>query len=798
MFILFKNIRFKYSILLLIPIVTSILLDLIWTNIYDLVPAWDQGFHLSNLYKFSYLIKEINILDKEWWHSFWTVTDNYRGPLTYIISGVFINFFGITLKNSILSNTVFSIITVFSIYKICNRFFNKEIGLWASFLFLFNPYIFNLRNDYLIDLSQLSFLSISSFFLSEYYLSKRNNYFYLSLSGFALGFLFLVKPTGIFYLILPSLLIISKIISDRNNNFVKKVSHILIYSGSFLITIFPWVSINWLTLITSTINAWNWGLKYQEGLEINSIQGWIYYPIEIVKISNPLVLASCIFFILIYILRFKNLNLKFFLSKRIDFKKYIWFSSIPLNIFILNIGMTTKDTRFIVPLLPILNILMGYLITSLSNKYNYSRIAKFFISIMIIVSLLINQIKFFKNGFNILSTKNSSPNIIHNQIIREVYNISPNIESTIGFLPDTPNFNAFNLDAEAVRQNNGIRVMQIVSNEDSYKDDINNYDWFIVKTGSQGVMTNEAKNKLSNLLINSNNFIKYKEWRLNDNSKIFLLKKNLLSEEIKVQDCPKIYNKQIITLIRIKNGFKIIVKGKAKELDNAKLMIDITNGSDVKKLNYSIPRIFNTKKENSCVNFTGKYNSNISDDTFLSKSEINAYLVKDNRPQEINIENNQSIIFKINESSLRTNKIEKVSLMGQYLRLGEFEKLSKIVGLINQSDPEQKYLKEAEIIFRNRLKLKSNDLGDLYSLSISQILQKKAREAKNTLNNIIEKDNSNSNPYLAKSIAEIYLFDFRNALKSIEKSILLNKNEKIEDTINTIYSITKILNLKFS
>ena len=30
------------------------------------------------------------------------------------------------------------------------------------------------------------------------------------------------------------------------------------------------------------------------------------------------------------------------------------------------------------------------------------------------------------------------------------------------------------------------------------------------------------------------------------------------------------------------------------------------------------------------------------------------------------------------------------------------------------------------------------------------------------LNNIIEKDNSNSNPYLAKSIAEIYLFDFRN------------------------------------
>ena len=65
MYRLFKNIRFKEPLIILLIITTSLLLDLIWVNIYDLVPAWDQGFHLSNLYKYHYLIKEINVLDKE-------------------------------------------------------------------------------------------------------------------------------------------------------------------------------------------------------------------------------------------------------------------------------------------------------------------------------------------------------------------------------------------------------------------------------------------------------------------------------------------------------------------------------------------------------------------------------------------------------------------------------------------------------------------------------------------------------------------------------------------------------------
>ena len=48
------------------------------------------------------------------------------------------------------------------------------------------------------------------------------------------------------------------------------------------------------------------------------------------------------------------------------------------------------------------------------------------------------------------------------------------------------------------------------------------------------------------------------------------------------------------------------------------------------------------------------------------------------------------------------NKISKVELLGNYLKKGEFEKLFNLVGVINQSDPKQIYLKDAENIYLQR------------------------------------------------------------------------------------------------
>ena len=41
--------------------------------------------------------------------------------------------------------------------------------------------------------------------------------------------------------------------------------------------IWPWFSQNWLTILSTINNARRWGVLYQEGLEANSLEGWLYY-----------------------------------------------------------------------------------------------------------------------------------------------------------------------------------------------------------------------------------------------------------------------------------------------------------------------------------------------------------------------------------------------------------------------------------------------------------------------------------------------------------------------------------------
>ena len=74
---------------------------------------------------------------------------------------------------------------------------------------------------------------------------------------------------------------------------------------------------------------------------------------------------------------------------------------------------------------------------------------------------------------------------------------SPNLNSVIAVLPDTRELNTFNLASEAELQNKKVDIRQIISNENSFKDDLKRFNWFLIKNGDQGIMSNKTKIKLS-------------------------------------------------------------------------------------------------------------------------------------------------------------------------------------------------------------------------------------------------------------------------------------------------------------
>ena len=204
------------------------------------------------------------------------ITDSYRGPITYLISSLFIKIFTNTYKFAYLSNQIFNIIVVLSIYNLGKYFNNKSVGIWGAIIFTFSSLIVSQRSDYLIDLSLTSFSTLNLLIFTKWYFNDNKNFIYSILSGISLGLVFLTKPTGIFLFFLPFLFILANKFKNRKN-LSFSIKEIFLFIFSFTIIIYPWFSRHWITIISSIVNAWNWGVNYQDGFGIKSISSWIYY-----------------------------------------------------------------------------------------------------------------------------------------------------------------------------------------------------------------------------------------------------------------------------------------------------------------------------------------------------------------------------------------------------------------------------------------------------------------------------------------------------------------------------------------
>ena len=144
-----RNNNFKILTIILL----SILIDILFIFQINNPPEWDQGYHLTNVFKMYNILDNgnINLLNKI--DPLLDITNSYRGPLTYLLSSIFIKIFNNSYFYSYLSNQIFNVICIFSIYKISTIYKNQSVGIWASIIFTFSPLVLIQRSNYLIDLS---------------------------------------------------------------------------------------------------------------------------------------------------------------------------------------------------------------------------------------------------------------------------------------------------------------------------------------------------------------------------------------------------------------------------------------------------------------------------------------------------------------------------------------------------------------------------------------------------------------------------------------------------------------------
>ena len=189
--------------------ILSLTLDSIWIFFHNLPPALDQAFHLTKLYEMSHALNGFNIFAISWWHKVLTVTDSYRGPLTYIISSPIFLALGSTYKSAIISNSIFNAILLCSIYFLTRIIASRSTALFSTFFCAISPALAAQRTDYLTDFSLTSILTLSWLILSIWFLDLKKLHISLSIiSGFLLGLTALIRPTAILFFVFPFFLII--------------------------------------------------------------------------------------------------------------------------------------------------------------------------------------------------------------------------------------------------------------------------------------------------------------------------------------------------------------------------------------------------------------------------------------------------------------------------------------------------------------------------------------------------------------------------------------------------------------
>ena len=783
-----------YFFKLLLVFIFSILIDYLLINKSISIPAWDQGYHLSNAFKMHNLYNFYGNNYQSLWSNLLKITDSYRGPLTYFFSSLFLKIFGVSYENAYLSNHIFNLICIYSIYELGKIIFNKSAGLWAAIIFTFSPLLISHRTDYLIDLSLTSFITLNFLFLTRWFLSKSNFSIYSIISGLTLGLVFLVKPTGIILLTIPLLITISRRIFQSGKKFLI-VGEFALLLSTFILIIYPWFSKNWLTILSSIINAWQWGIKYQEGFEISDIESWFFY---FFRIPNIIGKTSFWTLVTIFLYRLFYLNPEFFYKIRTS-KKHLFYLSFFFNVYLITSLMSTKEIRFFLPILPIICI---YLSTLLNSK---NKVKEVFFKKTILIAILITTISSQNSLLGYFSLfKNSNfeeeKNLLHRDIIHEISKGNRNLTSTLAVLPDTREINTFNLEAEASKEGEYVAVRQIISKKDTYKFDLQNFDWFLIKTGDQGVMQNEARELIEEKLYDNKAFEIHKEWTLSDKSYLRLIKRK--SPSIFIEKCNCRNKTPTLNIEKIDGGLKLIASGFGKNLKSSKVLLNIKNKDQIFKENISLANgMFHPYfKENDCYTIEQNIPIRFSSTKEDQKNKINIDISYINNLGKIIFVDKkiiENVKSNFDESLLMANKIKKVEELGLNLKSGRYDDLFQLVEILNQSDPKQVYLKDAEDIYKIRYKMSQNK-NYLYNVLISQILQRKVNEAKKTTDILIKNhENSNQNIYISQAVINLYLLKINDARSSINIAKTLSNSVNNDDIVQTIDNILKILEFKF-
>ncbi len=746
--------------------------------------------------------------------SFWQLSSKIP-PFTYIATAIVQNIFGRGPDQATLVLLLFSAILLSSVYGLGVLLFSSRVGLWAAGLTVLLPGLYRYRVEFLLDYPLTAVVTLTFFCLTLWRnqglkvqnssespptlggtrLGRQEFAKLLSLLSLTLGLALMVKQTALLFLVIPLLWLMGDTIRRR---YWGRLAQLL---GGLCLSVLvwgPWYRINWLLILTSGKRATLDSAIAEGDPPLHSLDAWIYYwKILPYLVSWPLLLVPIVGLIIYG--RKKGREKAIHPS---TFSAFSWLAVFWIGGYLLCSLNINKDARYILPLLPVLSLVLAYGLTQWQGRWRKSiRWGTVGLASLLMV------LNLFPLGGHFL-TQILSPRVQHlpyllgqwphAQVIEEIIQTSPYLRTTLGVLPSTPEINQHNLNYYGALHNFQVYGRQVGTRNKQLKQDARSLSWFLTKTGEQGSVP-EAQAAMVQEIEQGNDFQLHKTWNLPDRSTLKLYHRRQPPIEVEYPSpLPTPHSPLPIKLDRVilpekaPPGIPVPVTyewtGSGEQLQSGIVLLtwQLEDGTPQHRWLHDhgigMGELYALNNKGEAIQViermsmlppadlpTGTYTLAA---TYLNRKTGESYPISVPR-----------VILNIDSTTVarpapELDLVTQLRTLAANLPKGPeaLESIFEQTGRINQYDPIQDYLVQADIALGYRLKLEPQNLEWAYALALSEVLQKDAKGAIAILKQVVELDAQN--PYAYAYLAFVYLYEWRSkeAQNTIEPALALNPN----------------------
>ncbi|MGL5058821.1 MAG: phospholipid carrier-dependent glycosyltransferase [Microcoleus sp.] len=567
--------------------------DRTWFAVDRSVPAWDQAEYLNGALNYLEVLQHPQWFSGEWWTNFWLLSTKIP-PLIFIATVPFLQFFGTGDDRATLVHLLFSAILLASVYGLGVKLFNRQVGFWAAAICVLLPGLYRFRLQFLLDYPLTAAITLTFFCLTMWKgvadvvadvadggltgsnvwnvadVRNKEKDRILSLSpspppplspspslplspssflwsialGISLGLSILVKHTTVLFLLTPiAWLVVGNVRQKAWGRLAQLVGALLLSVAVFG----PWAKTNWLLILTGGKRATVDSAIAEGDPSLSSIDAWIYYWNHLPEhVSWPLLLVPLTGALFYAIEHFKSSEKPTIFAKinwaNYPFNSLSWLAVFWVGAYLINSLNINKDDRYVLPYLPVLAIFLAYCLTLWPARWG--RQIRWGTIGLAIVTMLFHMWPIagaLGHSFvQAISPGNSSYPYLgkewpHREVIAEIIDTQPFLQSTLGVLPSTPEINQHNLNYYGSLANSQVYGRQVGTNVKEVPQDVRSLSWFVTKTGSQGSIRErikKAQNAAVTAIEKGGNFQLQKTWVLPDYTNLNLYRKQWQSVEV--------------------------------------------------------------------------------------------------------------------------------------------------------------------------------------------------------------------------------------------------------------------------